>query len=90
MATKIEYVRAATAKLKSQIDQHQVALGALANAIQGAESLLSAREALGEVPVRSNIEGQFLQLQAAIAQINLMTLIAPSQSAFMAGYDAAQ
>lgn len=89
MSAKINYTRGELASLKSQIAAHQVALGTLSASIAQAEGLLNAREALGEEPVRTNIEAKFSALSSAVIQVNALSLTIPSQVDFMAGYDAA-
>ena len=89
MSAKIDYTRSELTSLKSQIAAHQSALAAILTSISQAESLLNAREALGEEPVRDNIEAKFVDLSEGVSTINGLSLSAPSQVDFMAGYDAA-
>lgn len=89
MDPQINYTRQELTALKSQIEQQTSALGSLLNSVRQAESLLDAREALGEKPVRENIEAKFTALNTAVASVNALSLSIPSQVDFMAGYDAA-
>lgn len=89
MSAKIDYTRGELTSLKSQIAAHQTALGALSTSIAQAEGLLNARQALAEEPVRENIEAKFSALRGAVAAVNGLSLLIPSQVDFMAGYDAA-
>lgn len=89
MSEKINYTRGELGAIKSQIDSFQVALGQLSTAIGQAESLLNAREALGEEPIRENIEAKFDVLSASVASVNARDLTIPSKLDFMDGFDAA-
>lgn len=89
MSQKINYTRSELSSLKSQIASRQVALGQLSTAASQAESLLNARQSLGEEPVRANIEAKYVSLEAGVASINGSFITIPSKVDFMAGYDAA-
>lgn len=86
--SKISYTQAELTDLKSQIANHQAALGSLLDSIKGAESLLAARTALSEEPKRDNIQTQYQALKAAVDTVNGMSLSVKSETDFLAGYDA--
>lgn len=89
MNAKINYAKSELGNLKAQIASRQVSLGQISTAINQAEGLLTARETLGEEPVRSNIAAKYTALAAAVDAVNSSSLSIPTQADFMEGYDAA-
>jgi len=89
MSAKIDYTRTVLTFLKSQIVAKQNALGSLLAAIGQAEALLNSREAFQEDPKKVNIVSKFTAMETAVNQVNGLLLSIPTQSDFMAGYDAA-
>jgi hypothetical protein len=87
MSAKIDYTRAELTGLKSQIEAQKQLLGGLLDAIKRADSLLNAREALGEEPLRANIESKYTALKAGVDQINGLSLSVKSKTDFMDGFD---
>lgn len=89
MSAKTDYVRTKTTALKAQIATKQAALGSLLSSVAQAESLLAARDALGETPVRENIEAKYTALKSGVDTVNGLSLTVDSLADFMDGYDAA-